>query len=214
LQKNSDMGYNHKMNEDPGKLIVFEGIDGSGKTTISKRLYSHLKNKGIDVVWFRAPSDSKWGKTIRDLANRKDAIPIEKEFLYFLRDRKWDVKHNINPALERGKTVILDRYFFSSACYQGARGMDMNRIISVNTEFSPPPDLLFIIDVDIHTAMSRIRKSREAEAKLFEKESFIQKVRKNYSSLDYDFIRIIDGTRSIGEVTEDVISSYERTFLR
>ena len=197
-----------------GKLIVFEGIDGSGKTTISKLFYKYLNKKGISSSWFREPSDSKWGKKIRKLANVKDSIPIEDEFFYFLKDREWDVKYNIQPALERNEIVILDRYYFSSACYQGARGVDINRIIEENRKFSPEPDLLFLIDVDIPTAMERIKRSRDIEAKLFEKESFLLKVRKNYLELNYNFIRIIDGKRSIEEVTDSVISEFEHTFLQ
>ncbi len=195
-----------------GKLIVFEGIDGSGKTTISKLFYKYLNKKGIKSSWFREPSDSIWGKKIRKLANKKDSIPIEDELFYFLKDREWDVKNNIQPALDRNEIVILDRYYFSSACYQGARGLEINKIIEENRKFSPEPDLLFLIDVDIPTAMERIKKSRVTEAKLFEKESFLLKVRKNYLELNYNFIRIIDGKRSIEEVAASVISEFENIF--
>ena len=197
-----------------GKLIVFEGIDGSGKTTISKLFSEYLSKNKINSSWFREPSDSKWGKKIRKLADLKDSIPIEDEFQYFLKDRKWDVKNNINPALERGEIVILDRYYFSSACYQGARGLDVKKIIEENRKFSPEPDLLFLIDVDIPTAMKRIKRSRVTEAKLFEKESFLLKVRKNYLELKYDFIWKIDGTGKIEKVTKEVISVFEHTFLQ
>jgi len=197
-----------------GKLIVFEGIDGSGKTTVSKLFAKYLGENKINTSWFREPSDSKWGKKIRKLADLKDSIPIEDEFQYFLKDRKWDVKNNINPALKRGEIVILDRYYFSSACYQGARGLDVKKIIEENQKFSPEPDLLFLIDVDIPTAMERIKRSRIAEAKLFEKESFLLKVRKNYLDLKYEFIRKIDGAGNIEEVAGEVISVFERTFLQ
>jgi len=132
-----------------GKLIVFEGIDGSGKTTVSKLFHKYLIDNNIESSWFREPSDSIWGKKIRDLADKMDSIPIEDEFIYFLEDRKIDVKNNILPALKNGKIVILDRYYFSSACYQGARGLNIEKIISENRKFSPEPDLLFLIDVDI-----------------------------------------------------------------
>lgn len=200
------------MRSGEGKLIVFEGIDGSGKTTISRLFFKYLKENGTDSSWFREPSDSKWGKKIRELADQKDSIPIEDEFRYFLKDREWDVKNNIKPALERGEIVILDRYYFSSACYQGARGLNVNKIIDENRKFSPEPDLLFLIDVDIPTAMERIKRSRVTEAKLFEKEPFLVKVRKNYLELQYDFIRIIDGSGNIEKVITEVISVFERTF--
>ncbi len=207
------MGYNLYMRPGAGKFIVFEGIDGSGKTTISKLFFKYLKNKNINTSWFREPSDSKWGKKIRELADEMDSIPIDEEFKYFLKDRKWDVENNLRPSLKNGDIVILDRYYFSSACYQGARGMDVEMIISENRKFSPEPDLLFLIDVDIPTAMNRIRNSRDVEAKLFEKESFLLKVRKNYLDLKYDFIKVIDGKESIDNVLGSVIEEFEQFFL-
>jgi len=200
------------MNSGSGKLIVFEGIDGSGKTTISRLFFKYLEDNKINTSWFREPSDSKWGKKIRKLANEMDSIPINDEFKYFLEDRKLDVKNNILPSLKNGKIVILDRYYFSSACYQGARGMDVNMIISENRKFSPEPDLLFLIDVDIPTAMKRIKSSRIVEAKLFEKESYLEKVRKNYIDLKFDFIRIIDGKQPIENVLRSVIDEFDQFF--
>ena len=200
------------MRSGSGKLIVFEGIDGSGKTTISRLFFKHLEDNKINTSWFREPSDSKWGKKIRELADKMDSIPINDEFRYFLEDRKWDVENNILPSLEKGKIVVLDRYYFSSACYQGARGMDVKMIINENRKFSPEPDLLFLIDVDIHTAMSRIKRSRVVEAKLFEKESFLLKVRKNYLDLRSDFLRIIDGKQPIDDVLRSVINEFHKTF--
>lgn len=200
------------MRSGSGKLIVFEGIDGSGKTTISKLFFKYLEDNNINTSWFREPSDSKWGKKIRKLADEMDSIPIKDEFRYFLEDRKLDVENNILPSLEKGKIVILDRYYFSSACYQGARGMDVKMIINENRKFSPEPDLLFLIDVDIPTAMSRIKSSRAIEAKLFEKESFLLKVRENYLNLKSDFIRIIDGKQPVDDVLRSVISEFHQTF--
>ena len=200
------------MRSGSGKLIVFEGIDGSGKTTISRLFFKYLEDKKIKTSWFREPSDSKWGKKIRKLADEMDSIPINDEFRYFLEDRKWDVENNILPSLNRGEIVILDRYYFSSACYQGARGMDVKMIIDENRKFSPEPDLLFLIDVDIPTAMSRIKSSRIVEAKLFEKESFLLKVRKNYLDLKFDFIKVIDGKRSIDSVLSSVINKFNQFF--
>ncbi len=200
------------MNSGYGKLIVFEGIDGSGKTTVSKLFFEFLKSRKIATSWFREPSDSIWGKKIRELADNEESIPIEDEFQYFLKDRKWDVENNIIPALKKGDVVILDRYYFSSACYQGARGLDLNMIIERNIEFSPEPDLLFIVDVDVEIAMERIRLSRNSKAKLFEKEAFLMKVRNNYLQLNRDFIRIIDGGRKISEVLDSVIDEFTRSF--
>ncbi|MCK4888485.1 MAG: hypothetical protein KAS97_01060, partial [Candidatus Aminicenantes bacterium] len=89
---------------------------------------------------------------------------------------------------------------------------DVKMIIDENRKFSPEPDLLFLIDVDIPTAMSRIKSSRVVEAKLFEKESFLLKVRKNYLDLKSDFIKIIDGKRPIDSVLRSVINEFNQFF--
>ncbi|MCP4154067.1 MAG: dTMP kinase [bacterium] len=161
-------------------LIVFEGIDGSGKTTVSRMLLEHLNEKGIKTVWFREPGDSKWGKKIRELAHLKDSIPVDEELQYFIEDRKINVKENILPALGENKWVIVDRFYLSGACYQGARGLNLQEIIDRNREFAPEPDVTFLVDLDVQTALTRIKKGRDVEAKLFEQKEFLQKVRENY----------------------------------
>ncbi len=186
------------------KLIVFEGIDGSGKTTLSRLLLSYLQEKKLEVVWLREPGNSKWGREIRELANVRENIPIEKELEYFIKDRKWNVEKNILPALKENKIVILDRYYFSTACYQGARGLDIEEIIERNLEFAPVPDMTFIIDVDVDTALKRIRGNRHRQVRLFEKRDFLKKVRQNYLKLRNDHIYIIDGQPPLDDVFEEI----------
>ncbi len=181
-------------------FIVFEGIDGSGKTTISKMLQDMLDKSGYKTLWLREPSDSIWGKKIRELANLKDAIPIEEELNYFIEDRRIDLKNNIVPALKDGKIVILDRYYYSNGCYQGARGLDVNKIIEKNLEFALTPDVTFIIDLPVDIALDRIKNNREETAILFEKKDYLEKVRNNYLNLSFPEIKVIDGNDSIAGV--------------
>jgi len=197
--------YKHK-----SLFIVFEGIDGSGKTTTSKRLKDFFIKKGMKTHWLLEPSfDSKWGKKIRELANLKESIPIEEELNYFIEDRKLDLKNNIIPALNSGEKVILDRYYYSNACYQGAKGMEIGTILKKNLEFSIVPDITFIIDVSVETALKRIKSNREETAILFEKEDYLKKVRENYLSLKSPEIKIINGEGSADGVFELVIAHFE-----
>jgi len=188
----------------PHKLIVFEGIDGSGKTTVSKMLFDYMKEKNLPVAWLREPSDSNWGKKIREISRIKTRIPLEEELHYFIEDRKYNVSHNIKPALSQNKTVILDRYYYSTACYQGARGMNMDEIIQMNREFAPEPDITFIIDVDVNIGMNRIKKSRNSRVKLFEQKKFLKKVRKNYLALTGKNIHIIDGSQDLKTILKRI----------
>ncbi len=189
----------------PHKLIVFEGIDGSGKTTVSKMLFNYMKEKNLPVAWLREPSDSNWGKKIREISRFKTSIPLEEELNYFIEDRKFNVSHNIKPALSQNKTVILDRYYYSTACYQGARGMNMDEIIQMNREFAPEPDITFIIDVDVNIGMNRIKESRNSRVKLFEQKIFLEKVRKNYLTLTGKNIHIIDGNQDLKTILKRII---------
>jgi dTMP kinase len=191
------------------QLIVFEGIDGSGKTSLSRLFNSHLKEKGLPTAWLREPSDSALGDKIRRIAQDNDQISPQQELEYFIQDRRWDVVNNILPALQAGKTVVLDRYFYSNACYQGARGLDMEAIIRLNLEFAPAPDLTFVIDVDVDRALARINRSRQGVVKLFEKKEFLKKVRANYLKLSGADILPIDGNPDLETVLADIISRFD-----
>ena len=138
------------------QLIVFEGIDGSGKTTLSRMFHAHLLKNGCAAVWLREPTDSPLGDRIRRTAQDYDSISIQEELELFIADRRWDVKENILPALAAGKSVVLDRYYYSNACYQGARGLDVQGILHANQEFAPEPDIVFLIDVEVDRALARI----------------------------------------------------------
>jgi dTMP kinase len=191
-------------------LIVFEGIDGSGKTTLSRLFLNYLLEKGVPAIWLREPTDSALGEKIRRVAQENEHISPRQELDFFIEDRRWDVKNNIMPALDAGKTVVLDRYFYSNACYQGARGLDLDAIIELNLAFAPRPDLTFIIDVDVDRALARIGSSRPEPAKLFEKKDFLLKVRANYKKLAGTQLIHIDGNRDLATVLADIIKRFEK----
>ncbi len=190
------------------RLIVFEGIDGSGKTSLSRLFLAQLQADGVAATWLREPTDSDLGKKIRRLAQDKDSLSIQKELELFIEDRRWDVERNILPALRAGTTVVMDRYYYSNACYQGARGLDMEAILRRNREFAPEPDLVFIIDVDVERALERIGRSRAAMARLFEKKDFLEKVRANYLALRGPNLALIDGNPALPQVMVAVLARY------
>lgn len=195
-------------------LIVFEGIDGSGKTSLSRLFFGYLNERGIPAVWLREPTDSPLGNEIRRIAQDHGEISPQQELDYFIRDRRWDVEHNILPALRAGKTVVLDRYFYSNAAYQGARGLDMNGIIELNLSFAPRPDTTFVIDVDVDRALERIRSSRPGLAMLFEKKDFLLKVRRNYRKLAGPDMVHIDGNAGLETVFAMIVSHFERSVVQ
>lgn len=190
------------------QLIVFEGIDGSGKTSLSRMFHARLLAGGTPAVWLREPSDSPLGLKIRRLAQEQDAISIQEELDLFIEDRRWDVEANILPALRSGTTVVMDRYYYSNACYQGARGLDVEGILRANRDFAPEPGIVFIIDVAVERALARINRARAGVARLFEKKDFLEKVRANYLSLRGANLVLIDGNPALEEVLADVYRCY------
>ncbi len=192
-----------------GQLIVFEGIDGSGKTSLSKMFHAHLVEKAFPAIWLREPTDSPLGYKIRRIAQEKEAISIREELELFIEDRRWDVESNILPALGAGNIVVMDRYYYSNACYQGARGLDMKEIIRMNREFAPEPDIVFIIDVDVDRALERISRNRQGMAKLFEKKDFLNKVRANYLKLSGANLIRIDGNPELETVMKNVFHRFD-----
>jgi dTMP kinase len=148
-------------------LIAFEGIDGAGKTTQARILKDHLEQKGRDVVVFKEPTMGHWGREIASMGRTGRHLTADEESRYFLEDRKEDVKGNILPALEQGKMVIMDRYYYSNMAYQGAKGMDPSLIEKENS-FAPKPDTVILIDISPATAKERIIKNRNGETNHFE----------------------------------------------
>jgi dTMP kinase len=158
-----------------GILIVVEGIDGAGKSTQARRLLKTLRALGFDAVYFREPTRGRWGKKIREMARRPDSLSPEEELDLFVKDRQENVEKNLRPAVEAGKVVILDRYYFSTIAYQGAKGIDPARIRRMNEKFAVKPDLIFILDINAAAGLKRIH-HRKTKDLLFEKERYLARV--------------------------------------
>lgn len=186
-----------------GKIIAFEGIDGAGKTTQARRAQKWLISRHYQVTFLKEPTDSISGRKIQQTA-KNGRLSVEAELELFLADRRWNVKTNINPALRSGNVVILDRYYYSTIAYQGARGLDPGEIRRQNEDFAPKPDLVLLFDLDPETALDRIRKLRGETPNLFEKLDYLQKVREVFLTLDDPVVVRIDAAKSISAVWAQV----------
>lgn len=176
-----------------GKLIVFEGIDGSGKTTQLKRAAHWLTGQGYRVSALMEPTHGPFGRKLRESARTGRVSPEEERDL-FVQDRRWNVETNIQPALKAGKVVLLDRYYFSSLAYQGARGLDLDDIRARNEAIAPKPDLVLLFDLDPELALHRIEKQRGEAPNLFEGLEYQRKVREIFLSLPDPFIVRLDAS--------------------
>jgi dTMP kinase len=188
-----------------GLFIVIEGIDGTGKSTQSKRLAEWFRSRGREVVLSREPTDGPWGKKLRESATT-GRLSAEEELECFLNDRREHVEMSIKPALAEGKVVILDRYYFSTMAYQGARGFDPGEIRLRNEAFAPQPDLLLILDLSVESAHGRIG-ARGDTVNEFEQRDTLSRCREIFLSLrDEPFACVIDAELSLNVVTADILS--------
>lgn len=191
-----------------GLFIVIEGIDGTGKSTQAKRLGAWFTSRGREVVLSREPTDGPWGAKLRESASTGRLLPAD-ELQYFLNDRRQHVEELIAPSLAAGKVVILDRYYFSTMAYQGARGFDPLEIRRLNEAFAPRPDLLLILDLDVDQALQRIG-VRGDTANEFEKRGNLQRCREIFLSLtDEPFVKLIPSTGSLDEVSAKILAAAE-----
>jgi len=186
-----------------GILIVFEGIDGAGKSTQAEILLNKLKKRGYPVVYYREPSESKWGQKIKRKARFADSLSPQEELELFQKDREENVKNNLKPSLEEKKVVVLDRYYFSTMAYQGAKGIDPEYIRRRNEAFVFRPDLVFILDVAAGQGLERIA-DRGRRDMLFEREEYLVTVRKLFKSFQGENIYHIDADRSVENVAGQI----------
>ncbi len=184
---------------DKGLFIVIEGIDGTGKSTQAKMLKLALEKAGQTVTLDHEPSNGPYGKILRDSATTGRLSPQE-ELDLFHKDRKHHVDELILPTLNRGETVILDRYYFSTMAYQGQRGFDQQEIRDINLTFAPNPDILFILDLDVDLARERIG-VRGDSTNEFEKRDALQYCRDTFLSVsNQNFAHVIDSAQSIEQI--------------
>jgi len=191
-------------------FIVIEGIDGTGKSTQAKRLAEWFRAQGREVVLDFEPTYGVHGSRLRESFTSGRLAP-EEELQLFIDDRKEHVETVIAPALAAGKVVILDRYYFSNMAYQGAIGFDPQEIRRRNETFAPVPDRLFILDLDVETALARIG-SRGDTANEFEKRENLERCREIFLSLKEEaFVRVIDTTGTPEQVAERIRCSVSNT---
>lgn len=199
------------MTEIKYKFITFEGIEGSGKSTQSKKLYEFLLAAKLNVILTREPGGTKASEKIREILIDDEIEKLEAKTELFLNfaARLEHVEKLIKPALAENKIVISDRFFDSTFAYQGsAFGLDAKLINDVKkmTIGDFAPDITFLIDVPVEHAFARIQ-NRESNNR-YEKLGldFHQKVRNGFLKLASENQRIvlIDGTKTPQEVFERI----------
>jgi dTMP kinase len=193
-----------------GLLIVFEGTDGSGKSTQLPRLAARLEAAGRRVVSTREPYDCPAGRAIRALARSTRSVSPEQELAWFFEQRRAHVREVVRPALARGDVVLSDRYFVSTAAYQGARGLDAAAILAASEAEFPVPDLVLWLDLPVAAGLERTAARGDPHEPAFEERSFLERVRATMPSLARGYIVRIDATGDADAIASRVAAAVTR----
>jgi dTMP kinase len=183
------------------QFVTFEGIDGSGKSTISKLVYKNLKSQSYDVVLTYEPTNSWIGKIVQKCIET-NTDPFITAFT-FIADRIEHCK-KIKKWLENGKIVLCDRYAESTYAYQGAQMQDLidspiKWLKELSNDRIITPDRTFIFVINPKDSVARIQNRNKLIP--FEKINFLEKVHKNYLLLAKGkrFLKV-DATKTIAEL--------------
>jgi len=198
-----------------GRLITFEGIDGSGKSTQAGIFYGMLKEEGVSCALLREPGGTAFGEAVREILLKGKGVGgqvvdfgRQAEALLFLSARAELVRQVIKPLLGRGCIVLLDRFIDSTVAYQGhGRGLDITELKRLNDWATEGfrPDLTLLIDLDPQKALARLAGGFDRMEE--EGAPFMQRVREGYLELarrEPERIRVIDGAASIEEIAARV----------
>ena len=206
------------VNKTKGKFIVFEGIDGSGKSTQIKKISKRLKTFDYKVHSTFEPTDGPIGSLIRQMLSGKlvtDQRTIASLFAADRTDHLVNKENGIRLKVDQGEIVLCDRYYFSSYAYH-AQHMDMEWVIhanSLNAEILRP-DVTIFIDVDPKVCFERIKNSR-TNFEMYEKIDIMKKVRANYfKAFDalkgLETIAIVDGNDSMETVEDEILKEVKK----
>jgi len=184
-----------------GWFIVFEGVDGSGKSTQIELLSMKLRDQGVDHVLEREPSGGSIGQFIREYAEAGDRyLNPESEALLFTADR-FEHSKRIEQTLAEGTTVVCDRYYHSTLAYQGAAGVDVAWLRDLQ-KFALRPDLVLLLDVDPGRSLMRVS---GRTLTVFENRDYLGRVRDLYLGFARDGeMRLVDTSRPVDEVEVEV----------
>ena len=211
----------NKSKSPTGKLISFEGSEGSGKSTQIARLAEHLQKSGREVVATREPGGTEIGEQIRNIIvhnSKGDEMCPETELLLFTAARAQVVREVIAPALKRGAVVLTDRYLDSSTVYQGiARNLAPGPVSEINrfAVGDVMPHLTIVIDVPTEVSLARIRQCASDLPDRMERENitFYTKVREGYLLLAKEWpqrVIVVDGTQTPDAIEKKIWNEVQK----
>lgn len=195
------------VNDEPtrGRLIALEGLDGCGKSTQRPLVARALRDAGHEVVETREPTDGRFGRRIRELARAGERAPADEELRWFVEDRREHVEQTLEPALAAGRWVVTDRYFLSTvayqgARYQGARGLDWERILADSEAAFPAPDLALLFELPVDVGLERAT-ARDGARDAFERADELERVAAIFAAIERRWIARVDASGAVEQVS-------------
>lgn len=195
-----------------GRFIVFEGIDGSGKSTQIQLLQKRLEEMGIPVYLTREPTDGPYGSMLHNIMTGRLEACQETIAAMYVADRMDHIKNSYNgmlKKLEEGFTVISDRYYFSSYAYQGAH-LPLDYVIMANSVCAEAlrPDLHLFLDLEPEVSFARISKNR-TDFEIYEKLDNLKNTRDKYYEAfeklkDSEQVAVINADQSVESLSEAI----------
>jgi len=190
-------------------FITFEGGEGSGKTTQSKKLVNYFKDQGREAIWTREIGGTDLAEEIRDIIVNKE-MHIKTELLLALAARIEHYNDVIKPALDKGSIVVCDRFVDSSLAYQG-KDLGIDYVLEIHQKLFGElmPDITFLIDVPIEVALKRaMERGNNNRFELMPQEHHIR-VKDCFYAIAKKFqdrVNIVDGNRDPENVFKDILS--------
>ena len=198
------------------KYVAFEGIDRSGKSTQIALLQTWLSTRNYTSIVVFEPTFGQYGKEIRQHITRLIDLPTARQVELFTKDRLEHVRTKIQPLLRFVHdhdffVIIQDRCYLSAPAYQATGERAMLSLLREQQELTPPPDMIFLIDVPVEEALGRHCKSGTM-ATLFEQKDVLERARNNYLFLAEqcrETVRVIDGRGTSGQVSRRITETLE-----
>jgi dTMP kinase len=204
-----------------GKFVVFDGPDGSGKTTQFRRFSRYAQEQGLSVCEVYEPGGTEIGVQIRKILldpTNKEEIDVAAETLLFMASRAQLMAQRIRPALEEGKLVLADRFISSTLAYQGAAGgMSQDDILAMGRIALGKhwPDLVVLFDIDENTASARLAPLLKQDRIEQKGREYHRKVRAGFLSQakrDPDHYAVLDASRDHDQVFDTILDILQARF--
>lgn len=198
-----------------GLLIAVEGIDGAGKTTVAATLAQWCGERGLLCALSKEPTSLEWGRKLRESA-ASGRLTLDEELTMFHKDREDHSRNSIQPALDEDAIMILDRYYWSTAAYQGARGAKVKDVLEFNESSFPIPDLVLLLDLPVEAGQKRIR-VRGDQPNSFEEAAIQEKVRKIFLDLpsrSHAPCQVVDASRPWRDVSRECLRLFRQAALQ